>query len=85
MPSSFNLKIKGYVMDKGLKKFTKEMEKQLKANEKKGHWSKQEWGYLYNKILIKAHEVGVANTDKQTKKACVDLANYAMMLHDNCR
>lgn len=73
-----------------LKWFSEQMEQRLKANDHKGGWDRETFGYFCAKIHDTVHKLTskrfIKNPDLNliTKEA-IDLANYAMMIADNTR
>jgi hypothetical protein len=62
--------------------FADMMEKTLLANDKKGGWKECSEGYLLCQLA--ENYAQILRTDGADKiKACVDVANYAMMIADN--
>lgn len=71
-----------------LKNFAIEMEQVLQENDSKGGWENCEYDYLTVKLEKSFDALLDAIIDPKTtvedcQKECVDLANYAMMIHRN--
>jgi hypothetical protein len=68
--------------------FARQMEKVLRENDHKGGWNKQPTLSLVSKLLFEVAELADAienGDDDDVVKECVDIANYAMMIADECR
>ncbi len=69
--------------------FVRSMAKQMlkKKNLKKTHWSKASNSCLMERITTKAHSAIQATTltPKAARLICVDIANIAMLIHDNLK
>ena len=77
-------------------KFAKEMEKQLRANEHKGHWRNCAYGFLLKELDKNLDNLKYLNENrggnlveirKNMRTAvirCANIANFAMMFADNC-
>ncbi len=66
--------------------FAEEMEKQLKANEHKGHWDDCKEDFLYDELdkNFQILDFALANNDMpEILRRCANIANFAMMLADN--
>ena len=75
-------------IDISLKLFTKEMHKELIANEFKGGWSDECLSDLYASLGNEVSELQVALIDDDEAEIiseCADIANFAMMIAENAR
>ena len=64
--------------------FAREMEKKLRENDHKSHWSGREQEYLFTRLMEEAGELHAAYLDTIVEEAA-DVANFAMMIADNSR
>ncbi|MCG3177033.1 MAG: hypothetical protein MOGMAGMI_01999 [Candidatus Omnitrophica bacterium] len=65
----------------------REMEAVLKENDHKGGWQNCPMEYLRDRLHQEVRELDRALLDgdpKNITKECIDVANFAMMLRDNC-
>ena len=66
--------------------FAEQMEQQLRANDRKGGWSRETWRWLLDRLLDEAHELEAACLSGEGAsiiREAGDLANFAMMIADN--
>jgi len=77
------------VLRSELQWFAEEMEKVLRQNDHKTHWSKCDIKYLHNRLMDEIHElsdsVACESPPVVIIKEAVDVANFAMMLADVTR
>lgn len=70
---------------KVIQEFGKEQEKILKNNDYKRDWLHVSINYLLSRLNDEIYELKEAvleGTDKEIQHECVDVANFAMMIHD---
>jgi hypothetical protein len=75
--------------------FAKQMEKKLKENDHKTHWSQCDIQYLSVRLYEEVQELGrelwfyeqnpAPHNAVNVIKECADIANFAMMIADNAR
>ena len=78
--------------------FAAEMERKLKANDHKGGWSGMDELGLLDRLRAETAELGLAllsprrmesmnvkEANKRIRNEAADVANFAMMIADNCR
>lgn len=70
-------------------KFAKAMEAKLRENDHKGGWDKIDNGELFCALRIETSSLyseiqAIPLDEDKIKKECADVANYAMMIFDNC-
>ncbi len=77
-----------------VERFASDMEKKLRANNHKGGWEHESYTYLLTRLRQEFEELTDALKDEPTAALpfeqylngmaeCVDVANLAMMIHDN--
>ena len=74
--------------------FAKTMEKKLRKNDHKGGWRECTFDYLFSSLKVETEELSAfiqkdllnstPNTYKEIREKCADIANFAMMISDNC-
>lgn len=77
----------GVELRPALAQFAGEMEAVLKQNDHKGGWKDCPMEYLRDRLHQEVRELDRALLDgdpKNITKECIDVANFAMMLRDNC-
>ena len=65
--------------------FAIEMEKRLRENDHKNHWSQCNIDYLIDRFLRCANVINEPIGSRETQHHAVDTANYAMMIADTCK
>lgn len=63
--------------------FSYEMEKQLSANEDKGGWNNCTEQFLRNSLERNLRALTTCNSHSEYRRRCANIANFAMMLHEN--
>lgn len=63
--------------------FSYEMEKQLRANENKGGWGNCTEQFLRNSLERNLRSLTTCNSHSEYRRRCANIANFAMMLHEN--
>jgi hypothetical protein len=70
-----------------VQKFSEDMERKLELNKHKGHWRGCPILHFRQKIIQKVGRLGTEIVRKNTesvKDECVHIANFAMMIYENC-
>ncbi|MFA5377281.1 MAG: hypothetical protein WC455_16140 [Dehalococcoidia bacterium] len=70
-------------MRKSVKWFAHLMERELRKNDGKGGWADCPETFLFNSIVDNLNQARKLAHGKDKIKACVDMANFAMMIADN--
>ncbi|MBC2163442.1 hypothetical protein [Listeria booriae] len=70
-----------------VKLFAEQMEKRLQDHDDRPGWKNERTDYLYALLLSKVDKLGVTNDSSRESnlKLTADIANFAMMIHDNIR
>ena len=72
-----------------VRRFARVMERKLRKNDHKRHWSKCDEEYLLRSLRNEMEELFDAceggESDRAVESECADVANFAMMIADNRR
>ncbi|KHF33430.1 hypothetical protein [Paenibacillus sp. USDA918EY] len=63
--------------------FSKQMEKQLQANEHKGGWENYTNQFLRNELEKNFRKLMRCSSHDEYRRRCANIANFAMMLSEN--
>lgn len=65
--------------------FAEQMEKRLQSHDDRPGWKNEHVDYLYALLLSKVDKLGDTSISDKEKnlKLTADIANFAMMIHDN--
>ncbi|MBC2258870.1 hypothetical protein [Listeria booriae] len=68
-----------------VKLFAERMEKRLQAHDDRPGWKNERTDYLYALLVSKVDKLGITNDSSRESnlKLTADIANFAMMIHDN--
>lgn len=76
-------------LEKPVEEFSKAMIKKLEKNNHKGSWRDIKEAYLLHLLINEVEELYEASYNGKSKEEvrdeCVDVANFAMMIFDNCK
>ncbi|MBC2164641.1 hypothetical protein [Listeria booriae] len=74
-----------YEVRQEVKLFAEQMEKRLQAHDNRPGWRNEQNDYLYVLMHAKVELMGVTSPSEKELilKLATDIANFAMMIHDN--